>query len=105
MMERVLQGRLTLSLRASHPFSPKTQKSKLDIEENTDGLTIYSAGGGGKSETRRTKLKQKNEKLAEERAKNAQEEKKKKTGEKESKQGEDGGEYSGIHPSRLNQMR
>jgi nucleolar protein 6 len=39
--------------------------------------------------------------LAEERAKNAQDEKKKKS----EKEPEEGAEFSGIHPSRLNQMR
>ncbi|EED13917.1 RNA binding protein [Talaromyces stipitatus ATCC 10500] len=76
----------------------KSPARKINVE--------LTAGGGGKSETRRTKLKEKNQKLAEERAKNAQEEKKKKQQNKggEEKK-EEGGEYSGIHPSRLNMMR
>ncbi|QGA21263.1 hypothetical protein EYB26_008973 [Talaromyces marneffei] len=70
----------------------KSPARKINVE--------LTAGGGGKSATRRTKLQEKNQKLAEERAKNAQDEKKKK-GEKDPKQEH----YSGIHPSRLNQMQ
>jgi nucleolar protein 6 len=59
-----------------------------------------SAGGGGKSKTRKNKIKEKNEKLTEERAKIAKENGKK----KQPQNGKANEELSGIHPSRLNNM-
>ncbi|OKL62918.1 hypothetical protein UA08_01994 [Talaromyces atroroseus] len=83
----------------------KSPARKINVE--------LTAGGGGKSTTRKTKLREKNQKLAEERAKLAAEKgKKKKQSNQDGQQdgnenenGEDaGGEFAGIHPSRLNRM-
>jgi nucleolar protein 6 len=71
-------------------------------------LLFYSAGGGGKSESRKTKLKEKNEKLAAERERIAKEQKKQKPkdGPKQNNdsnsipQQNSNDEFAGIHPSR-----
>lgn len=63
---------------------------------------LDSAGGGGKSKARKTKIKEKNEKLAEERAKIAKDNSKKK--QKQEQNGKANDEFAGIHPSRLNMM-
>jgi nucleolar protein 6 len=63
---------------------------------------VYSAGGGGKTDARKQKIKQKNAKLNEERANRMQKEeqaKKEKETEKEGKTQEQRDEEA-IHPSR-----
>jgi nucleolar protein 6 len=63
---------------------------------------LHSAGGGGKSETRKAKIKEKNEKLHVQRQ-NAQIKKK-----EEGKEGGEGGGgrdvHDGMHPSRRAQI-
>jgi nucleolar protein 6 len=61
-------------------------------------LIIGSAGGGGNTKERRTKIKGKNQKLDEERSRRIQEEQKAKWAKKEGTQGAI--DESAIHPSR-----
>ncbi|KAH8703833.1 hypothetical protein BGW36DRAFT_355232 [Talaromyces proteolyticus] len=69
----------------------KSPARKINVE--------LTAGGGGKSDHRKTKIKEKNEKLAEERAKAAKEKKQQKA------ETETAGQFAGVHPSRLNRMQ
>lgn len=82
----------------------------------TNTISLFRAGGGGKSQSRKEKLKEKNKKLAQERDKIAQEQKKDKS--KKSAQsgdepqangtnetnGEAQNDYTAVHPSRLGLM-
>lgn len=94
------------------PHPPPTMK-----RVHTDYIcSKFSAGGGGaKSETRKTRIVEKNKKLGEQRARSAAEAAKqkrieeKKSGQKQKPQQEEGsgdGEaaFADIHPSRRNQM-
>lgn len=66
-------------------------------------LTYCSAGGGGKSEYRKSKIEAKNKKLFEERQRNAKEITKEKERRAHAEEtGEDA--FAGVHPSRRNRM-
>jgi hypothetical protein len=63
---------------STYSFSAGNHCGDRSVEEKKDSrLTwIFSAGGGGKSQTRKAKLEEKNRKLAEERDRTAKEQKK-----------------------------
>lgn len=63
-------------------------------------LLVSRAGGGGKSQTRKSKLKEKNQKLDQERDRLAKEQKTQRV----QKTTGDDHQFAGVHPDRLGRM-